>query len=121
MARKPTPLTDLIIAMCHTPALQDQFLSGQRDDALITQFGVTPDELALLRDGKLSDDQQGGGSRGGLRGRIVGDGPSESFGPTDAGGTGPVVTHWIRVAKWITTADEPDDDDGEEDDDDDNS
>ncbi len=51
-----------------------------------------------------------------------GDGPSESFGPTDAGGTGPVVTHWIRVAKWITTADEPDDDDdGEEDDDDDNS
>jgi hypothetical protein len=110
MAKKPTPLTDLIIAMSHSPELQDQFISQQRDNSLIEQFGVTPEQLRLLRQGDLAEINAAVAAEAGYE-------PSsyQAPGPADAGGSGPpVVTHWIRVAKWITTAADEEEDDSED-------
>ena len=95
--------------MSHSPELQDQFVNQRDDEILITQFGVSPDQLQLLREGNLEQINQA------VADEHTGEPGSYAAGPTDTPPTGPVVTHWIRVAKWITTADEPDDDEPDND------
>jgi len=57
MARVDAPFTNFLIAMAHSGMSFEEFIGGQDDEALIEIWGITAEQLAILRGGTLADIQ----------------------------------------------------------------
>lgn len=57
MARVDAPFTNFLVAMAHSGMPFEDFIGGLDDKALIETWGLTSEQLAILRRGTLADIQ----------------------------------------------------------------
>jgi len=77
----PTPLTNFLIAMAHSPELVPRLYARTEDDSFKKDWGLTDDQLEVLREGNLRAIQ-------------------EAVNAELPAGTDATAAFWIGVGRW---------------------